>query len=147
MDATDDGYTVTTDLTRADLAAVAAMLRDTYWAADRPPAVVEAAFRSPASVPFFLLDPAGRTVGCARAVTDRLTFGWVCDVVVRPDHRGRGRGKFLVRAVLAHPDLDKPGVRLTLNTRDAHGLYERFGFARRELMWRHPRGGDGTAGA
>lgn len=142
-----DGYAVTTDLARADLDAVAAMLRSSYWAADRPPAVTAAAFRSSASIPFVLLDPAGRTVGCARVVTDRLTFGWVCDVFVHPDHRGRGRGKFLVRAVLAHPDLDRPGVRLTLNTRDAHGLYESFGFARRELMWRHPQGGDGPAGA
>ena len=140
-----DGYAVTTDLARADFDVVEAMLRTSYWAAERPRAVIEAAFRSPASIPFFLLDPLGRTAGFARVVTDRLTIGWLCDVMVHPDHRGGGRGKFLVRSVLAHPDLDKPGVRLILGTRDAHTLYEPFGFARRELMWRHPQGAAGPA--
>jgi GNAT superfamily N-acetyltransferase len=50
-------------------------------------------------------------------------------VYVLEEHRGRGLGKRLVEAVRAHPDL-RSLRRLLLKTRDAHGLYEPFGFAR-----------------
>ncbi len=60
-------------------------------------------------------------------ITDAATFAYLCDVYVLPDFRGRGLGKFLVRAVLEHPDLQ--GLRrFNLVTRDAHELYRRFGF-------------------
>ena len=42
-------------------------------------------------------------------------------------HRGRGLSKWLMEVVVDHPDLE--GFRRwVLLTRDAHGLYERFGF-------------------
>src|SRR2546428_10029744 len=66
-------------------------------------------------------------VGFARVVTDRATFAWLCDVFVLPDHRGNGVSKLLMDAVMAHPDLQ--GVRnFMLATRDAHGLYAKYGF-------------------
>ena len=140
-------YKVVNELAIADFDAVEAMLRTSYWAADRTRTVIEQSFRSPACIPFFVLDminvaeghtPA--TVGFGRVVTDRLTIGWLCDVMIHPDHRGGGVGKMLVSSMVNHPDLNKPGVRLMLGTKDAHGLYESFGFFRRELMWRHPGG-------
>jgi GNAT superfamily N-acetyltransferase len=54
-------------------------------------------------------------------------FARISDVIVWPDHRGKGIGKLLVGALLEHPDLATVGT-WTLNTADAHGLYERFGF-------------------
>jgi ribosomal protein S18 acetylase RimI-like enzyme len=46
---------------------------------------------------------------------------------VLPEFRGRGIGKALVRAMVEEPRLQ--GLRLMLlRTRDAHGLYEQFGF-------------------
>jgi len=66
-------------------------------------------------------------VGFARVVTDRATFAWLCDVFVAPPARGQGIGTRLVAALVAHPDLQ--GLRRWgLRTRDAHALYERFGF-------------------
>jgi N-acetylglutamate synthase-like GNAT family acetyltransferase len=60
-------------------------------------------------------------------VTDRATFGWICDVFVDAAHRGGGAGKALMAYLKAHPDLQ--GLRrLHLATRDAQGLYARFGF-------------------
>jgi GNAT superfamily N-acetyltransferase len=47
-------------------------------------------------------------------------------VFVVDAHRGAGLGVWLVKTVLAHPDLTT--VRFVLGTADAHGLYERFGF-------------------
>jgi len=158
-------YMVSNDLALADFDVIESLLRTSYWASTRPRDVIEAAFRSPASLPFFVFDLAApavaedakvraggdarapgrdtpRTVGFGRVVTDRLTIGWLCDVMIHPEHRGTGVGKLLVSSIVRHPDLDKPGVRLILGTSDAHGLYEQFGFFRRELMWRHPMGAD-----
>jgi GNAT superfamily N-acetyltransferase len=68
-------------------------------------------------------------VGFARVVTDAATFAHLMDVFVLPEQRGRGLGKQLVAAVMAHPDLQ--GLRkFTLHTLDGHTLYERFGFSR-----------------
>jgi len=67
-------------------------------------------------------------VAFARVVSDYATFAYLGDVFVLPGHRGKGYGKALVAAVLAHPRLQ--GLRrFMLATRDAHALYARFGFA------------------
>ena len=71
----------------------------------------------------------GKQGGFARVITDRTTFAYLCDVFVLEAYRGRGLGKRLIEAVRAHPDL--VGLRrFLLTTRDAHGLYEQFGFQR-----------------
>jgi ribosomal protein S18 acetylase RimI-like enzyme len=65
--------------------------------------------------------------GYARVVTDKATFAWLCDVFVLPEHRGNGLSKLLMDAVVAHPDLGRVRT-FVLATRDAHGLYEKYGF-------------------
>jgi len=126
-----DGYTVTDEKTRLDLDAVSEWLRSTYWAAHRRREVIEQSIRH--SLCFGLFH-AGKQIGFARAVTDYATFAWVCDVIVAPEHRGYGLGKWMVECVIAHPDLQT--TTLVLRTRDAHTLYERFGFERTEYLRR-----------
>jgi RimJ/RimL family protein N-acetyltransferase len=117
-------HEVSTDPSRLDFELIHRFLASSYWAQDRPRAVVE---RSLANSLCFGVYLDGRQVGFARVVTDRAVFAYLMDVFVLPEHRGRGLGKALVRAVLAHPDLQ--GLRLfALRTRDAHGLYAQFGF-------------------
>jgi GNAT superfamily N-acetyltransferase len=66
-------------------------------------------------------------VGFARVVTDHATFAYLADVFVLETHRGQGLGKWLIEAILSHPDLQ--GLRRwMLATRDAHELYRRHGF-------------------
>ena len=116
---------ISTDPARLDVEAIHAFLAESYWAAGRTRAVVERSLA--ASLCFGAYDGA-RQVGLARVVTDRATFAYLCDVYVVDSHRGGGIGKRLMQAVVAHPDLH--GLRrFHLVTRDAHGLYERFGFA------------------
>jgi GNAT superfamily N-acetyltransferase len=68
-----------------------------------------------------------KQVGFARVITDFVTFAYIADVFVVPEHRGRGLAKRLMRAILAHAELQ--GLRrILLATRDAHGLYAQFGF-------------------
>ena len=60
-------------------------------------------------------------------ITDRATFAYLCDVYVLEEHRAHGLGTWLIEGVIGHPDLQ--GIRrFHLVTRDAHGLYSRFGF-------------------
>jgi GNAT superfamily N-acetyltransferase len=59
-------------------------------------------------------------------VTDRARFAWLADVFVLPQHRGHGLGVWLVETVLDQV----AGIRTVLGTKDAHTLYERFGFRR-----------------
>jgi GNAT superfamily N-acetyltransferase len=73
-------------------------------------------------------------VAFARVVTDYSTFSWLCDVIVDEKERGRGLGKLLMSRIMGDPRIRD--TKFILGTRDAHGLYEKFGFARRELMRR-----------
>ena len=60
-------------------------------------------------------------------ITDRAVFAYLADVFVVPDRRGQGVSKHLMKAILDHPDLQRLTL-FMLRTRDAHGLYEQFGF-------------------
>ena len=69
----------------------------------------------------------GSMVGGARIVTDQATFGWLTDVYVLAEHRGRGLGRAVVAAACEHPAV--AGIkRLLLRTADAHELYRSLGF-------------------
>lgn len=69
----------------------------------------------------------GEQAAYARVVSDRATYAYLCDVIVFFNYRGRGIGTALVETALAHPDLQTVRI-FALGTRDAQGLYERFGF-------------------
>lgn len=98
---------------------------ESYWAAGIPRDVFERSLANSLVVGAY--DPAGTMGAMARAVTDRATFAWICDVFVDAPARGQGLGKALMRFLMAHPHLQ--GLRrMHLATRDAHGLYAGFGF-------------------
>jgi GNAT superfamily N-acetyltransferase len=98
---------------------------ESYWAAGIPRAVFNKALANSLVVGAYAAS--GEMAAMARVVTDRATFGWICDVFVGEAWRGRGLGKALMGFLKAHPDLQ--GLRrLHLATRDAHGLYAQFGF-------------------
>jgi GNAT superfamily N-acetyltransferase len=116
--------TITTDSSRLDLDVIHGFLARSYWAAGIPRETVERAVRN--SLCFGAFD-GPEQVGFARVVSDYATYAYVSDVFVLPSHRGRGVGKQLMAAIVAHPDLQ--GLRRwTLFTRDAHGLYRQYGF-------------------
>lgn len=121
-----DGYEISTDLARLDLRAIHAYLVRSYWSAEIPLETVERAARN--SLCFGVYEAASSTqVGFTRVVTDYATFAYLCDVYVLEEHRGRGLSKWMMREVMAHPAL-AGARRAMLATRDAHGLYEQYGF-------------------
>jgi len=75
----------------------------------------------------------GKQIGFARLITDYCTFGYLADVYVLPELRGRGISKKLLSFIIGQP-WSKRLRRMMLNTSDGHGLYRQFGF--RELA--HP---------
>ena len=118
------GFEISTDRARLDVALVHEFLRTSYWAEGRRRSVVE---RSIEHSLCFGVYHGGRQVAFARVVSDRAVFAYLMDVFVVPEFRGRGISKALVRAVLHHPDLQNLRMFL-LATKDAHGLYDGFGF-------------------
>ena len=117
---------VSTDKDRLDIELIHRFLsEEAYWSRGIPRKVVERAIEGSLCFGGYL---DGRQVAFARVVTDGATFGYLADVFVVPEHRGRGHSRTLMAAVIAHPKLQ--GLRrFTLATLDAHGLYASFGFA------------------
>jgi GNAT superfamily N-acetyltransferase len=120
-----DGWDVSDDPARIDLARVHSWLsKESYWCEGIPLATTE---RAIANSLVFGLYRDGAQSGFARVVTDRATFAYLCDVWIDAPVRGKGLGTWLAECVFAHPDL-RGLRRFCLMTRDAHGLYAKFGF-------------------
>jgi GNAT superfamily N-acetyltransferase len=117
---------ISDDKARLDMNVIHAFLSQrSYWAQGVPIDVVERSIRNSLCFGMF---KAGRQIGFARVVTDFATFAWLADVFILEEVRGAGFGKKLVAAVIGHPGLQ--GLRrFMLGTRDAHSLYEQYGFA------------------
>jgi GNAT superfamily N-acetyltransferase len=122
-----DGYRISDDPASFDLARGHRWISgESYWARGIPLKTFQRSVEN--SLTFAAYAPDGSMAAMARVVTDRATFGWLCDVFVDEGHRGRGLGKALVAYFLAHPDLQ--GLRRRhLATADAHALYRQYGFS------------------
>ncbi|WP_136468675.1 GNAT family N-acetyltransferase [Flagellimonas onchidii] len=66
-------------------------------------------------------------IGFARLITDKLVFAYIMDVIIFDPFKGKGLGKRLMQHILEYPEI-KQVQTVALKTKDAHGLYETFGF-------------------
>lgn len=124
MEWTREGYRISDDKSELDLFYVVPALQKSYWAPERPKQVIEESISNSLTLGVYA---EGRQIGFARAVTDKCTFAWICDVMIHPDYRGAGLGKWLMDCLSAHPDVADVSLEM-LRTRDAHGLYEQYGY-------------------
>jgi len=125
-----NGFTISTDPAHLDIDLIWRYLHDeSYWANGVPRELVARSIA--ASLNFGLFEgEAGRggtQIGFGRVVSDFATFAWLCDVFVLPAYRGRGLATWLIGMVVEHPDLQVQRG-FALATRDAHGLYAKFGW-------------------
>lgn len=122
-----DGYAVDDDPSAVDVDLLHRWLsEDAYWwSGGLRREVLETALGNSITLTGTSND---RMVAFARLVTDRATFAYLCDVYVDPAHRGRGLGTLLARTAVEHPAV-QTCRRVLLATADAHGVYERAGFA------------------
>ena len=102
---------------------ICALLKTSYWAGERERETIA---RSIEHSLCFGVYQNGEQVGFARCVTDYATIFWLADVILDERVRGQGLGKALVDLIVSHELLQ--GLVGTLATRDAQGLYQRFGF-------------------
>lgn len=99
------------------------LVNRSYWAKNRTREQIGKSIMN--SLCFRVYD-GEKQVAFARAVTDYSVMYWLCDVFVDEAYRGQGLGKFLVECIVTHPDLKElSGI---LCTRDAQGLYRKYGF-------------------
>jgi GNAT superfamily N-acetyltransferase len=99
------------------------LVNKSYWARYRTREQIQRSIDNSLCIGVY---DAGKQIGFARAVTDYSVMYWLCDVFIDERYRGQGIGKLLVENVVNHPELkDLNGV---LATRDAQGLYEKYGF-------------------
>ena len=99
------------------------LCNQSYWAQGRTREVVEKSIRNSLCFGVFEGD---KQVGFARIVSDYITFAWLCDVFIAKSHRGQGLGKWLVKSVVSHPQVESVKTVL-LATSDAHELYRKYG--------------------
>ena len=118
-------YLISTDVSRLDLSVVHNFLATSYWAEGIPMEVVKRSIEHSLA---FGLYQGDQQIGFARVITDYATFAYLADVFVLEAHRGKGLGKWMIEVIVKHPELQ--GLRKwVLATRNAHGLYQKFGFA------------------
>lgn len=120
-----DGYIFSRDKRLLQLDRISELLSQTYWANNRGKDKIQTSIDN--SLCFGIYKD-GYQVGFARAVTDYATIYWVSDVFIDEAHRGKGLARILMRYLTETEELQ--GMRGILATRDAHGLYEKFGFER-----------------
>ena len=101
------------------------LLKMTYWANNRTIEQIEESMASSFCYGLFLAEEE-RLVGFARVISDLATTYYLCDVIIDPEYQHQGLGKTLVSHIVSLPQYRK--LRGILLTRDAHGLYEKFGF-------------------
>jgi GNAT superfamily N-acetyltransferase len=115
---------ISCDPDKLDVDRIHSFLVSAYWSEGISREVVARSIEN--SIPFALYC-GGDQVGFARVISDRATYAYLADVYIEEPYRGRGLSKHLIRAVMAHPELQDTR-RWLLGTRDAHELYRQFGF-------------------
>ena len=129
-----DEYTISTDKTKLQFDVIHGFLSTSYWSPNIPMEIVKRAAENSTAFGIYknsLLIGEGwggaSQVGYARIISDYATFAYLADVFVLESERGKGISKWLMECITQQPDLQ--GLRRwMLATRDAHGLYAKFGF-------------------
>lgn len=126
IDVSRGKFRISCDRSLLDIGAIQQFLaNESYWAQHRTLQQTQTAIEH--SLCFGLYD-GEKQIGFARVVSDHATFAYLGDVFVIAEYRGQGLSKWLMETIISHPELQELR-RWILATRDAHGLYEQFGFS------------------
>ena len=115
---------VSTDKEKLDVPFIQNFLKDIYWAAGRTIEEVQKTIDSSICFGIYLDN---KQIGFARVITDYVVFAYVMDVFITEEHRGKGYSSILISAMMEEPSLKEVKI-WRLATKDAHFLYEKFGF-------------------
>jgi GNAT superfamily N-acetyltransferase len=120
-----NGYLISTDKSKLQTDVIYQYLsKESYWAANIPLETIKRCINGSICFGIYINE---KQIGFARVVSDTGSFAYLADVFILNEHRGKGLSKWMMKVILAHPDLQ--GLRRwLLATKDAHSLYAQFGF-------------------
>lgn len=121
---TKGDYLISSDKSLLDIKVIQKYLSNSYWAKNR---LLKTTKKSIENSVCFGLYHINTQVGFARVITDKATFAYLADVFILEDHRGKGLSKWMMKVVFEYGEF-KNLRRWFLATKDAHKLYEKFGF-------------------
>jgi GNAT superfamily N-acetyltransferase len=122
-------FLYSTDKTKLNIECIHYFLsKESYWAKNIPIELVKTSIEG--SLCFGVYYQA-KQIGFARVITDYATFGYLADVFIDKDFRGKGLSKELMKFIMEQ-DVIKKLRRFMLATLDAHSLYAQFGFESQE---------------
>jgi GNAT superfamily N-acetyltransferase len=117
-------YLLSTDRRKLNYAFISSELQKLYWAQDLTTLEITKSIRNSRAYGLYYNNT---PIGFAKVLTDYSRFAYLSDVFIIEPYRGKGLGVFLLKGILEDPKL-KGIKRWMLATRDAHGLYKKFGF-------------------
>lgn len=129
----ENKYVLKTGSENMDIKLIHSFISQSYWAENIPFDTLKLAIEHSLCFGIFMTDTKDgdhqHQVAFARVITDKATFAYLADVFVLAEHRGKGLSKRMMEAVMQHPELQ--GLRrFMLATKDAHQLYQQFGFTK-----------------
>jgi GNAT superfamily N-acetyltransferase len=122
-------FLYSTDKTKLNIEYIHYFLsKESYWAKNIPIELVKTSIEG--SLCFGVYHQ-GKQIGFARVITDYATFGYLADVFIDKNYRGKGLSKELMKFIMEQ-EVIKKLRRFMLATLDAHSLYAQFGFESQE---------------
>lgn len=119
-------FYVSKDKEKVNFERVVDLMRQSYWAKDRPEDMIRNAMEN--SVCYGVYDKNDYMVGYARIITDYTRVFYLMDVIIDEAYRHQGLGTLLMDSVMA----DVGHLYGVLHTDDACGFYAKYGFVRDE---------------
>jgi N-acetylglutamate synthase-like GNAT family acetyltransferase len=116
--------TVSTDKSKLDINVIHGFLSESYWAKGRTQEQVKQSIENAICFGIYLKN---NQIGFARVLSDKVAFAYLMDVFILEKYRGNGFSQALLTAIFNNQEL-KNVSKWFLATRDAHGLYRKFGF-------------------
>lgn len=117
-------FVISTDKSKLDFNVIHGFLSSSYWANKRKPEVTKHSIKNSLCFGVYFKKT---QIGFARVITDYATFAYLADVFILEEYRGRGLSKWLMEIILKYSEVQNIR-RWFLATKDAHGLYKKFGF-------------------
>ncbi len=120
-----DNYIISNDRAKLDVNYIHYFLsKESYWAKNIPIELVNTSIEGSLCFGVYHQD---KQIGFARVITDYATFGYLADVFIDKNYRGKGLSKELMKFIMEQ-EVIKKLRRFMLATLDAHSLYAQFGF-------------------
>lgn len=119
-----DGIFFSSNIEDMDLDGIYDFIKNSYWGNLRSLEEQKIALNN--SINFGIFHEQ-KQIAYARVMTDKVFFAYLLDVFVLDEYQGKGYSKLLIENILNFTELKKID-RWMLATKDAHSLYEKFGF-------------------